>query len=103
MFPLLDELNYKVRVRVITEKFQGDSKILYEKFKKERSNLEIQINKGNHDRYVIIDRKFVYLFGSSINSIGNKSTTIVPIENESVKSSIIEYFDVSWNKEVEPV
>ncbi|WP_445493099.1 hypothetical protein [Niallia sp. 03133] len=99
LFSLLEELNYKGPVCVITEKFQGDSKILYEKYKRERSNLEIQINKGNHDRYVIIDRKFVYLFGSSINSIGNKSTTIVPVENETVKSSIIEYFDVSWNKE----
>jgi hypothetical protein len=99
LFPLLEELDYKVTVRVITEKFQGDSKILYEKFIKERSNLEIQINKGNHDRYLIIDRKYVYLLGSSINSIGNKSTTIVPIENETVKGSIIKYFDVSWNKE----
>ena len=86
----------EIKIKVITDKFQGDSKLLYEKFKKERGYIEIQATKDNHDRYVIIDRKFVYLLGSSINSLGNKFTTIVPIENESVKGIIINYFDDSW-------
>ncbi|MGM7637150.1 hypothetical protein [Bacillus sp. Hm123] len=93
LFSLLEEINSTIKIYVITDKFQGDSQLLYEKFKKERGNIEIQTTKGNHDRYVIIDKKLVYLFGSSINSLGNKSTTIVPIENNNVKSLIIEYFD----------
>lgn len=96
-FTLIEELNKKIKICVITDKFQGDSKLLYEKFKKERGNIEIQTSKENHDRYVIIDEKLVYLFGSSINSLGNKSTTIVPIDNSYVKSSIINYFVKSWN------
>ncbi|MGD6964552.1 hypothetical protein ACQCVB_20325 [Fictibacillus phosphorivorans] len=98
LFTLLKEINKDIKINVITDKFQGDSKLLFEKFKKERGNIEIQTTKNNHDRYVIIDRKFVYLFGSSINSLGNKSTTIVPIENESVKNTIIKYFDDSWKE-----
>lgn len=98
LFTLLNELNNKIIINVITDKFQGDSKLLYEKFKKERGNIEIQTSKDNHDRYVIIDQKSVYLFGSSINSLGNKSTTIVPIDNESVKKSIIKYFEESWKE-----
>jgi predicted transcriptional regulator len=98
LFTLLNEINKNIKIKVITDKFQGDSELLYEKFKKERGNIEIQTFKGNHDRYVIIDRRSVYLFGSSINSLGNKSTTIVPIKNESVKKSIISYFADSWKE-----
>jgi hypothetical protein len=98
LFILINEINKDLKISVITDKFQGDSKLLFEKFKKERGNIEIQTSKDNHDRYVIIDKKSVYLFGSSINSLGNKSTTIVPIENESVKNSIIKYFDDSWKE-----
>lgn len=100
LFILLNELNKEIKINVITDKFQGDSKLIFEKFKKERGNIEIQTSKDNHDRYLIIDKKLVYLLGSSINSLGNKSTTIVPIENVGIKSIIIQYFDESWEGKI---
>ncbi|WP_432359182.1 hypothetical protein [Sporosarcina sp. UB5] len=98
LFTLIQELDPKINIQVITDKLQGDSEIQYKALKKERGNLEVRKSKDNHDRYLILDEKKVYLLGSSINSIGNKASTIVPIEHKFVEKQIIDYFNLSWNK-----
>lgn len=97
LFTLIKELDPKVKIQVITDKLQGDSEIQYKALKKERGNLEVRKSKDNHDRYLIIDYEKVYLLGCSINSIGNKASTIVPIEHKLVEQQIIDYFKLSWN------
>lgn len=97
LFTLIKELDPKVNIQVITDKLQGDSEIQYKALKKERGNLEVRKSKDNHDRYLIIDYEKVYLLGCSINSIGNKASTIVPIEHKLVEQQIIDYFKLSWN------
>lgn len=98
LLTLIQELDPNVNIQVITEKLQGDSEIQYKALKKERGNLEIRKSKDNHDRYLIIDEGKVYLLGCSINSIGNKTSTIVPIEHKFVEKEIIDYFKLSWNE-----
>ena len=39
-------------------------------------------------RHFIIDRKDIYISGSSFNSIGNKLTIIIKLENEKVKNIV---------------
>ena len=38
---------------------------------------------------LIIDKTKIYLLGTSINSIGNNTTTIVKLEDESIKKVIL--------------
>lgn len=98
LFTLIQEIDPKVNIQVITDKLQGDSEIQYKALKKERGNLEVRKSKDNHDRYLIIDDGKVYLLGCSINSIGNKTSTIVPIEHKFIEKEIIDYFKLSWNE-----
>ncbi|GAM12869.1 hypothetical protein [Mesobacillus selenatarsenatis] len=98
LFTLSEEIDTKIKINVITEKFQGDSKLVYDKYKKEHNNIEIHATKGNHDRFVIVDDKWVYLFGSSINSLGNKATTIIPIESELIRNNIMSYYNEAWQR-----
>lgn len=98
LLALIQELNPSVNIQVITDKLQGDSEIQYKALKKERGNLEIRKSKDNHDRYLIIDEGKVYLLGCSINTIGNKTSTIVPIEHKFNENQIIDYFKISWNE-----
>ena len=100
LLTLIQELDPSVNIQVITDKLQGDSEIQYKVLKKERGNLEIRKSKDNHDRYLIIDERKVYLLGCSINTIGSKTSTIVPIEHKFVMKEIIDYFKLSWNKKV---
>lgn len=98
LFSLVEKTNIKIRVQVITSKLEGDFKTTYSKLQKERGNIEIHKSKGHHDRCVIIDSKFVYLFGSSLNALGNKPTTIVPIVSDGTKEDLINYFTESWER-----
>lgn len=98
LFTLIQELDSEINIQVITDKLQGDSEIQYKALKKERGNLEVRKSKDNHDRYLILDEEKVYLLGSSINSMGNKASTIVPIEHKFVEKQIIDYFNLSWNE-----
>ncbi|KAA0965281.1 hypothetical protein FQ087_02940 [Sporosarcina sp. ANT_H38] len=98
LLTLIQELDPNINIQVITDKLQGDSEIQYKALKKERGNLEVRKSKDNHDRYLILDEEKVYLFGCSINSMGNKASTIVPIEHKFVEKQIIDYFNLSWNE-----
>ena len=46
-----------------------------------------------HDRYFIIDRKAVYLCGTSINYIGNKISTIIKMEDKFMINELLNIID----------
>ena len=96
LFSLIETINTKITVQAITSKLEGDFETTYRKLQKERGNIEIHKSKGQHDRFVIIDRKYVFLFGSSLNAFGNRPATIVPIENKGIQKNIIGHFEESW-------
>lgn len=58
-------------------------------YNKQYNNLEVIRNNSYHDRYIIIDKKEVYLLGTSINSLGEKISMLIKIQDESVKNTII--------------
>ncbi|TWT00147.1 hypothetical protein [Planomicrobium sp. CPCC 101079] len=95
-FSLVEDLNSKVQIQGIVGELKGDFDTFYQKMKKERGNIEIKKSNGHHDRYIIIDRKNVYMTGSSLNRLGNKPSLIIPIENKRIKESILNYFDETW-------
>ena len=63
--------------------------IYINKYNKQYHNLKVIKNNDFHDRFIIIDKEFVYHIGSSINHLGNKIFSINIIEEDIVKEPLI--------------
>lgn len=96
IYHLIGELRGDIQVQLITEKVMRDAGIVYSKIKKERGKIEVKVSNKNHDRFIIIDDKIVFLLGGSINSIGDKASMIIPIELNTVKQEIKSHFKAEW-------
>ena len=68
----------KVKVTIVSKNM---SKTLIEKYRKQYNNLEIMNDNSYHDRFIIIDNKELYHFGSSIKDVGNKCFGINRIDD----------------------
>lgn len=95
---IIESLSVNIYIKVLTSKLQGTTKTSFPKFKKERGNIELKNTDKVHDRYIILDSNKIYLLGSSINNFGDKATTIVPLQEPSIKSSILSFFNETWNQ-----
>ena len=74
--------NIKVKVILITLDSKRLSDIEITKYNKQYHNLEIIRNNSFNDRFIVIDNKEIYHLGSSINNLGDKTTTIIKIEDK---------------------
>jgi hypothetical protein len=54
-----------------------------------------------HDRYLIIDEKFVWHFGPSIHDVGGKGWESASLFPENLGKIIVEGFKYNWNKSME--
>ena len=81
--------NLDCRVILITSDKSKINKLDIEKYNKSYNNLNIYYNDSIHDRYFILDRKEIYLCGSSINYIGYRGSSIVLINDIDTKKTII--------------
>ena len=79
----------KCNITLITRDSKRLSNIEIEKYNKEFHNLKVIRNNSFHDRLIIIDNKEIYLIGSSINSIGEKTVMIIKLHNDNVKNTIL--------------
>jgi len=87
---LLDMIkNLKCNVILITSNKTSINKLDIEKYNKSYNNLIVYYDDSIHDRYFILDRKEVYICGSSINHIGYRKSTVVIMNNENTKNNII--------------
>lgn len=98
IYHLIGELDADIQVQLITERVMGDAGIVYSKMKKERKKIEVKVSKKNHDRFIIIDEKTVFLLGGSINSIGDKASMIIPIDLQAIKQEIKNHFKEQWGQ-----
>ena len=88
---LLDMIkNLKCKVILITSKKSTISELDIEKYNKNYNNLSIYYDDSIHDRYFVLDRKEVYICGSSINHIGYRKSTVVIMNNANTKNSVID-------------
>lgn len=67
---LFSELN--VKVTIYTENFTEKLKLDLEKYNQQYPKIEIKTLKKCHDRFLIIDNKEIYHFGTSIKDLGKK-------------------------------
>ncbi len=87
---LLDLIrNINCKVILITKDSPRLSNIEIEKYNKQYSNLTVIRNNSFHDRYFVLDGKEIYLLGSSINSLGEKISMLVKLEDRKSISALI--------------
>ncbi len=79
----------KCSVILITKNSDRLSDLEIQKYNKEYHNLKVIRDNSFHDRYFVIDNKFVYQSGSSINNAGEKIFSINRLEDIAVKNTII--------------
>lgn len=91
-FLMLELVDPKVKIKLITYKMQGDASVAAEKFKAQRGNVEISKIKDFHDRFILADDD-CYMLGASIKDFADKATTLVAIKDKPVISSIKAYAD----------
>ena len=80
----------KCNMTLITRDSKRLSNIEIEKYNKEFNNLKVIRNNSFHDRLIIIDNIEIYLIGSSINNIGEKTVMIIKLHNDHAKNTILE-------------
>ena len=87
---ILDFLTHKkskVSVTVITKPYSFN-KLDIDKFQKEYS-LVLKTSNHFHDRFIIIDKEFIYLIGSSIKDIGNGCTGVTLFNDKNYIKNIL--------------
>lgn len=89
-----------VSVQILTSKIPADFALEGQKFVKQHNQykVEIRTTKDFHDRFIVVDEARCYLLGASIKDAGNKSFTIVPLEDPEVLKFFIGYAWQVWAK-----
>ena len=81
--------NIKCNIVLITKDSNRLSDIEIDKYNKQYNNLRVIRNNSFHDRYFIIDKKDIYLSGSSLNGIGDKTSMIIKLEDKFIKEILL--------------
>ena len=82
LLDIISKINIKI---VLITKTKGLlSKLDIEKYNSQYDNLNIIYDDTFHDRYFILDRKEIYLCGSSINYIGYRGSSIIQMNDNNL-------------------
>lgn len=88
---LLDELiNINKNVIIVSKNID---ETLKSKYKKQYSNVKFIINNSFHDRFIIIDKKKLYVCGSSFKDLGKKCFYIGALKSSDYLSDILKSID----------
>lgn len=72
---------------VICHKANRISKEIINRFEKEYGPIVIKVDKTYHDRFLIVDSE-IYLMGTSLNSIGHKTSSVIKCNQFNIKDII---------------
>ena len=75
------------QVTLITNKYKIQD---YEKYKEQYSNVTLVVNNSFHDRFIILDKKTLYHFGSSFKDLGKKCFAITKIESKEILENLLD-------------
>ena len=81
--------NLNVEVTIVTRKFNLLKDIDIKKYNKQYHNLKVIYSDIFHDRFIIIDRKYLYHSGASFKDLGNKCFAINKIEDNEYLKNIL--------------
>ncbi|MDR1775852.1 MAG: ORF6N domain-containing protein [Actinomycetes bacterium] len=81
LLEMLENKREGVSVTVVTAKTSGLSDLHLLKFGAQYGPVAVVVNKDFHDRFIILDNKEVYVFGSSLKDAGNKCFGVWKMED----------------------
>jgi len=84
---LLDVLSKTTKKIIVYTK--NIDKNLIDKYQAQYNNLSIKINNSFHDRFIIIDNKYLYHCGASFKDLGKKCFAINKVENSSILKELL--------------
>jgi len=73
-------------ILIITNKYNNDD---YLKYKEQYNNVKIKISNSFHDRFIIIDNKYLYHSGASFKDLGKKCFGISKIEDRKILNNLL--------------
>ena len=65
------------------------NEMLIKKYRAQYNNVELVFNNKFHDRFIIIDKRFIYHCGSSFKDLGKKCFAINKIESNTILNDIL--------------
>jgi len=84
---ILDILKFLDRkILIISNKY---NKTDFDKYTNQYKNIEIKINNTFHDRFILIDKKYLYHSGASFKDLGKKCFAITKIEELDLINKIL--------------
>lgn len=60
------------KITIYTNTISKQLKLDFEKYLKQYDNITLKIFKNSHDRFIILDKKDIYLIGASLKDLGKK-------------------------------
>lgn len=85
---LLDILK-EINVNIIIYSANMNEKLI-KKYKSQYNNVELVFNNRFHDRFIIIDNKYIYHCGSSFKDLGKKCFAINKIESNKILIDVLD-------------
>jgi len=86
----LDKIPSDIKIRILTNKPQGNFLSVAHKFKTKPSvNFEVRQNKDCHDRLYFVDNA-CWIIGQSIKDVGKKPTYLIKIESHDIFRLVFE-------------
>ena len=86
---ILSKKNDKVNVLILTKSDTKISKQDIFKFNKQYTKLEVKFTDKFHDRFLILDKKYIYHIGASIKDLGKKCFGITLIKYDPIIEDIL--------------
>lgn len=89
-----------VEIKIITSNRSNKDflKIAKTKFDKQYRNIQIKISENFHDRFIFIDKNFLYHLGCSIKDVGYKVFMFSRIEDLEIKQLLEEKWVKEWDR-----
>ena len=86
---ILSKKNENTNVKIFTKKETKLNSKDIDKFNIQYSNLEIKYTDKFHDRFLILDRKYIYHIGASLKDLGKKCFGITLIKYDAIIEDIL--------------
>lgn len=91
---ILAKKNKGVTIKIYTKKETKLTAKDIDKFNKQYSELEVRYTEKFHDRFLILDRKYIYHIGASLKDLGKKCFGITLIKYDAIIEDILEKIDI---------
>ena len=86
---ILAKKDRKVNIKIFTKNETTLTSKDISKFNKQYPRLEVKYTNRFHDRFLILDRKYIYHIGASLKDLGKKCFGITLIKYEAIIEDIL--------------